>query len=171
MYDGDLNLYCDFFRLLDYCTIVFYKSSILNLNMHFAYFIKWSIFGELPARLDILQTSQLIKLMSQLIHKINQDLLAILLHYNFQNSIKELTPGPSLGEVSESTEGRFDSEDKFTTTKDFKLRVDRDNDNNEDVEISCCPRIRFEIKTKSKSQAPRSTLLGKNITSNLWLKL
>ena len=109
--------------------------------------------------------SQLIKLMSQLSHTIYQKLSAILLHYNFQNSIKELTPG--LGEVLESYEERFDSEDNFTTTKDFKPRVDRDNDNNEDVEFSCCPRIRFEIKTKSKSQAPKSNLSWKKIYSNL----
>ena len=85
--------------------------------------------------------------MSQLSHTIYLELSAILLHYNFQNSIKELTPG--LVEDLESYGERFDSEDNFTTTKDIKIRLDRDNDNDEAVEISCCPRIRFEIKTKT----------------------
>ena len=84
------------------------------------------------------------------------ELSAISLHYNFQNSISELTPG--LVEVLESYEERFDSEDKFTTTKDLKLSVDGDYDNDEDVEISCCPKIRFEIKNKFKVQAPKSNL-------------
>ena len=117
--------------------------------MQIAYFIKRSIFG-------FQITSSVIKLMSQLSHTIYLELSAILLHYNSQNSIKELTPG--LVEDLESYEERFDSEYKFTTTKDLKLRVDRDNDNDEDVEISCCPKIRFEIKTKLKSQAPKSNL-------------
>ena len=121
--------------------------------MQIAYFIKRSIFGYQI-------TSNVIKLMSQLNHTIYLELSAILLHYNFQNSINELTPG--LVEVLESYEERFDSEDKFTTTKDLKLRVDRDNDNDEDDEISCCPRIRFEIKTKFKSQAPKSNLTWNN---------
>ena len=99
--------------------------------------------------------------MSQLSHTIYQELSAILFHYNFQNSIKELNT-PGLVEDLESYEERFDSEDNFTTTKDIKIRLDRDNDNDEAVEISCCPRIRFEIKTKFKSQAPKSNLTWNN---------
>ena len=106
----------------------------------------------------MLQKSQLIKLISQL-SLTNQVLSAIILYYNLQNSTKELTPGP--GGVLESYEEILDSEDRFTTTKDLKVRLDRDNDINEDVEISCCPKIRFKNENKSKSQAPKSNLSWK----------
>ena len=81
---------------------------------------------------------------------------AIIISSKFQNPVTELTPGSlissikdSQNEIIESQEESFDTEDEFNTSKDFKVvRVDKDSDNDEDVEIikiSCCPRIRFNI--------------------------
>ena len=80
---------------------------------------------------------------------------AIIISSKFQNPVTELTPGSlissiqdSHNEIIESQEESFDTEDEFNTSKDFKVvRVDKDSDNDEDVEIikiSCCPRIRFD---------------------------
>ena len=87
---------------------------------------------------------------------IYKSISAIIICSKFQNPVTELTPGSLVSsikdtqkEIIESQEEHFDTEDEFNTSKDFKVvRVDKDSDNDEDVEIikiSCCPSIRFNI--------------------------
>lgn len=87
---------------------------------------------------------------------IYKSISAIIICSKFQNPVTELTPGSLISSIKdtqkkiiESQEEHFDREDEFNTSKDFKVvRVDKDSDNDEDVEIikiSCCPSIRSNI--------------------------
>ena len=87
---------------------------------------------------------------------IHKSISAIIICSKFQNQSSEFTPDSLISRVKDSQseiigsqEERFDTEDEFNALKDFKVvRVDKDSDNDEDVEIikiSCCPRIRFNI--------------------------
>ena len=91
---------------------------------------------------------------------IYKSISAIIICSKFQNPVTELTPGSLISSIKdtqkkiiESQEEHFDREDEFNTSKDFKVvRVDKDSDNIEDVEIikiSCCPSIRFNINFPS----------------------
>ena len=107
---------------------------------------------------------------------------AIIISSKFQNPVTELTPGSlissiknSHNEIIESQEESFDTEDEFNTSKDFKVvRVDKDSDNDEDVEIikiSCCPRIRFNIKISSKLTKSSFRITSLGLLSQLYPSL
>ena len=86
------------------------------------------------------------------------------MYSKFHNPSNGLTPGSLItskkdSDILESNEESFGTEDEeFNDTKDFKVvRVDKDNgiEDEEDVEIieiSCCPRIRFDFLHASNKQ-------------------
>ena len=94
----------------------------------------------------------------QILQKKNLKFSAVTLYSKFHNPNNGLTPGSLItskkdSDILESNEESFGTEEEeFNDTKDFKVvSVDKDNgiEDEEDVEIieiSCCPRIRFDIQ-------------------------
>ena len=78
------------------------------------------------------------------------------MYSKFHNPNNEITPGSTIIRTSEDSniieisEETFGRDDEFSDPKDFEVvSVDKGNDSEEDVEIievSCCPRIRFDIQ-------------------------